>query len=381
MSNKKFCRAALVFAISALSASQVPAVGFSAGDSKVNIYGFAKLNMIHDVDNRLGTYATLGAIDLDSVDSVTGHTQFDASHSRLGVRTDTETKHGNVTSVIEGDFNTPGGAGPFRLRHAYLQFNGIMAGQNWTNFGTFVGNTPTLDHLGQPGQGAMLRQPQLRYTTGGLSVALEQGGAWRGGVAGSANVAIQPVAKESLPDLTLRYQAVLSGAQIGASAVVRQLEYFDQVTNEEESAFGWGVNLEASAPVTDILTVRGSLTAGDGMGGYQYLNPASPAYVDLSGDVETIESIGGTLGLSAKAGVGTLNLGYGLSTADLDDAVRAGALVGDANDTFESIYLNYMWSPVQGIRYGIETGLHSRETQAGEKGDAVRLQAQLMYSF
>ncbi len=381
MHNKNFYRSALACVMGALGASQVSAVGFEAGNTKVNIYGFAKLNMIYDVDNRLGTFATLGAIDLDSTDSATGHTQFDASHSRLGVKTETETDLGNITSVIEGDFNTAGGAGPFRLRHAYLQFNGIMAGQNWTNFGSFVGNTPTLDHLSQPGQGAILRQPQLRYTTGGLSVAFEQGGTWRGGVSGSANPAISPVAKEGLPDLTLRYQTALGSAKIGASAVVRQLEYSDQTSNDEESSVGWGVNLEATAPLTDILTVRGSLTTGDGMGGYQYVNPAAPAYVDASGDVETIESIGGTLGLSAKAGVGTLNLGYGISTADIDDAVRDGALTADANDTFESIYLNYMWSPVQGIRYGVETGLHSRETQAGEKGDAMRIHAQVMYNF
>lgn len=381
MSKKNVNKAMLIVAVTSLSATQLSAVELESGNTTASIYGFAKLNMIYDVDNRLGTFVTHAAIDLDQADSVSGHTQFDASHSRLGVRTVTETDQGNITSVIEGDFNTAGGTGPFRLRHAYLQWNGIMAGQNWTNFGGFLGTMPTLDHLGQVGQGVILRQPQLRYTTGGVSVAIEQGGGWRGAISESVDPTITPVSKESLPDVTLRYQGGLGSAQVGASAVVRQLEYFNQGTNDEESSLGWGVNLEALAPLTDILTLRGALTFGDGMGGYQYLNPAAPAYVDAAGDLETIESIGGTLGLSVKAGVGALNLGYGVSTADIDDAVAAGAVTAAANEKFESIYLNYMWSPIKNVSYGIEAGLHSRETQSGEDGDAVRLQAQLMYSF
>lgn len=381
MSKENLVKPVLFVAMSSLVASQVSALELEAGNTTASIYGFAKLNMIYDVDNRLGTFVTHGAIDLDDADSVTGHTQFDASHSRLGVKTVSETDQGNIVSVIEGDFNTAGGTGPFRLRHAYLQWNGIMAGQNWTNFGGFLGTMPTLDHLGQVGQGVILRQPQLRYSTGGVSIALEQGGGWRGAVSGSADPATTPVSKESLPDLTLRYQGGLGDATVGTSAVIRQLEYYDQGTSDEESGFGWGINLEALVPLTDILTVRGAFTFGDGMGGYQYLNPAAPAYVDSSGDVETIESMGGTLGISGALGVGTVNLGYGISTADIDDAVAAGAVTSASNETFESIYINYMWSPVKNVRYGVEAGLHSRETQSGDEGDVVRLQAQLMYSF
>lgn len=379
--KNNFKKAALVVALTSLSVAPVYAVDIAVGDTTASIYGFAKLNMIYDVDNRLGTFVAHSAIDLDGTNSATGHTQFDASHSRLGVKTVTATEQGNITSVIEGDFNTFGGTGPFRLRHAFLEWNGIMAGQNWSNFGGFLATMPTLDHLGQVGQAVILRQPQLRYTTGGLSVAMEQGGAWRGAIGASANQTITPQSKDSLPDFTLRYQTAAGSAKLAASGVLRQLEYYNQPTDDEESGFGWGINLEALVPLTDILTVRGGLTYGDGMGGYQYQNPAAPAYVDASGDVETIKSAGGTIGLSAKAGVGTVNLGYGISTADIDDAVADGALTAAANEAFESVYLNYMWSPIKNVTYGVEAGLHSRETQGGTDGDAVRLQAQLMYKF
>lgn len=367
--------------ITLLGVSNVSAFEIDAGSTKANIYGFAKLNMLYDVDRKMGSFVNHRSIALDGAKVPTGHTQFDASHSRLGVKTTTTTDQGDVVSVIEGDFNTAAGAGPFRLRHAYLTWNGILAGQTWTNFGGFLGTMPTLDHLGQVGQGAILRQPQLRYTTGGLSVALEQGGAFRGAIAASADPSIIPQSKESLPDFTARYQLGVGDAKLAASAVVRQVEYYDNATNDEEAAFGWGLNLEGLVPLTDIFTVRGAFTYGDGVGGYLYQSPAAPAYVDTSGDVETIKSMGGTFGVSAKAGVGTINLGYGFSTADIDDAVSAGALAGSDNEAFESIYLNYMWSPLQHMTYGVEAGLHSRETQNGSSGDAVRVQAQVVYNF
>lgn len=363
---------------------QVFAFEIDAGNAEAEIYGFVKLNMIYDVDSRLGTFAIHRAIALDGEDDATGHTQFDASHSRLGVKTSTVTGKGPVKAVIEGDFNAASRNGPFRLRLAYLEWEGIMAGQNWSNFGGFLGTLPTLDHLGQVGQGVILRQAQLRYTTDGLSVALEQGGDsgdWRGTVNSSADPAITPKNEDSLPDFTVRYETAIAGATVAVSGVLRQVEYYDQATDSEDSAVGWGINLEGLAPLTSILTLRGSLTFGDGMGGYQYVNPAGPGYVNANGDVKTIESIGGTIGLSAKVGVGKLGLGYGISTADIDDAVADGALASSADEKFDSIYLNYLWSPMKNVSYGVEAGLHSRKAQGGADGDAVRLQAQVLYSF
>lgn len=368
-------------AVASICALDVSAFEINAGDSTATIYGFAKLNMIYDMDERLGTFVTHGSIRLDGEDYAEGHTQFDASHSRLGVKVLTDTNHGSITTVIEGDFNTAGGTGPFRLRHAYGEWNGIMAGQNWSNFGGFLATMPTLDHLGQVGQGVILRQPQLRYTRGGLSVALEEGGAWRGSVSGSAAPSIDTIAKGSLPDFTARYQHDIGFAKASISGVLRQIEYYDETSDSEESEYGWGVNFETQIPLSNIVLLRGSVTYGQGMGGYQYLNPAGAGYVDSTGEIQAIDSLGGTLGLSVKAGPGNINLGYGRSTADIDNAVDAGALPSSANEAFDSIYLNYIWSPVAGVTYGIEGGKHRREVHSGADGDAVRLQAQLTYAF
>ncbi|MBH8582017.1 hypothetical protein I7V36_18100, partial [Halomonas pacifica] len=138
--------------------------------------------------------------------------------------------------------------------------------------------------------------------------------------------------KSQLPDLTLRYQGGIDGVNYGASAVLRHLEYDTTGTTDsgKDSAFGWGLNLEASAQVAEGITLRGSLTHGDGIGGYLEGTPAAPAYRDpASGELETISATGGTLGITAAAGPGNVTLGYGVAQADLDEAVAAGALAGD----------------------------------------------------
>ena len=86
--------------------------------------------------------------------------------------------------------------------------------------------------------------------------------------------------------------------------------------------------------------------------------------------------------MSLAAGPGAINLGYGISKADLDDARDAGiAGVEGANEQFEAVHLNYIWSPIQRVSYGIEAAYHTREVVDGRDGDAVRLQGMVKYSF
>ena len=384
MTIQKSVKRTTIFTASALAlavASASHAVDFEVGDTTASVYGYAKLDIIHDVDADMGNTVSHSAIRLDGVDGPDGHTDFQAIQSRIGVTTSSMVQGSELKTQIEGDFYGSGG-GELRLRHAYGSWNGILAGQYWTNFGGFLGTTPTIDFLGQVGQGNISRQSQLRYTTGGFSVALEDPGTIGSNidVENRLNVDEDDV-KSGLPDLTLRYTAGAGNINYGASAVLRQIEYYNTASDSDESAFAWGVNLEASADVTEGVTARGSLTHGDGLGGYMYGSPGQAGYIDNNGDVEGVEGTGGTFGVSVAAGSGNVNLAYGIATADLDDGVDEGALSTTSTDTVESIYLNYIWSPVDRISYGVEAGYHTRETHDGADGDAVRLQGMVMYSF
>ena len=356
------------------------AVDLNIDDTKASLYGYAKLNVIYDVNANLGPLLVPQNIALDNQNVAEGHFQADASESRIGLATVTPMERGgDLKTVIEGDFF---GSGQLRLRHAYGQWNGILAGQTWTNFPGFTGIYPTVDFRVPVGT-SNTRQAQLRYTTGNLSVALEDPGNLGGSVAASVNAANgTPVtaasAKDGMPDVTIRYGS-RGPTSYHASAVLRQLSADTGI--DDDSAFGWGVSLGVAQEITDTLTLRASVVHGDGVGGYLNLNPGAPAYV-IGGQVETIEATGGTLAATLKVGPGAITLGTAIATADWDDAVNDGlAGAQNANEMFRSTHLNYIWSPVKKVTFGAELAFHEREIWSGDDGDALRLQGMAKYSF
>ena len=352
----------------------VAAVDLNVADTKASLYGYAELNMIYDVDANLGPLLVPQAIALDGANVAEGHFQADASESRIGLSTVTPMEHGgDLKTVIEGDFF---GSGQLRLRHAYGEWNGFLAGQTWTNFPGFTGIYPTVDFRVPVGT-SNTRQAQLRYTSGKLSVALEDAGNLGGQVVESASTTAE-FAKNSLPDLTVRY-ASRGATSYHASAVVRQLSW-DNGT-EDDSVFGWGVSFGLAQDVTSALTLRASVVHGDGVGGYLNLNPAAPAYV-VNNEVETIQATGGTLGATLKVGPGAVTLGTAIAKADWDDAVQDGLPGAEsANEMFRSTHLNYIWSPAKKVTLGAELAFHEREQWGGASGDALRVQGMARYTF
>ncbi|MDI5890860.1 DcaP family trimeric outer membrane transporter [Halomonas rhizosphaerae] len=388
-----------IFSASALAlavASASHAVDFEVGDTTASVYGYAKLDMIYDVDAELGNSLVHENIRLDDADGSDGHTTLHAYQSRIGFKTSTPVAGSDLVTQIEGDFYGSGG-GELRLRHAFGSWNGILAGQTWTNLYGFVAGTPTIDFTGTHGTGNQARQAQLRYTTGNFAVSLEEPDALGGVVDADYNfvrdvefndtviaeeVAGGDAAKSKLPDLIARYTDTSGPFKYSASGVLRQLEYdADGQANapanwSDDTATGWGITLEAAMDVTEALTLRGGVIHGEGLGDYQNVSPMpSPAYVNSDGELEAIEATGGTFGASLKAGPGAINAAYSISTVDLDDEEI------DGNDTFETVHLNYIWSPAERISYGIETSWVGRETSGGDEGDAMRIQGMAMYSF
>lgn len=375
-------KTASIFTASALAlavAGAAQAVELEVGETTLNLYGYAKLDMIYDVDAKLGNAVNRNEIRLDGDEGSDGHFDAHAWQSRLGFITSTPVGGSTLRTMLEGDFY--GASNNFRLRHAYGEWNGILGGQTTTNFASFLGMTPTVDFNGQPGQANVGRQAQLRYTVDGFSVALEDSGSLGGNLGGELPDTDDDELKNSLPDLTVRYQGGVGDFNYSASALLRRLEYYSAANDSDEGTTGWGLNLAASAKVAEGVTLRGSITHGDGIGGYQYITPGPSGYVDSNGDVQSVKGTGGTAGVSIAAGPGNVNLAYGIATVDLDDAATDGAVAATANEKFEGVFLNYIWSPIRNVTYGVEVGYHTREVQDGRDGDAVRIQGMVQYNF
>lgn len=377
MQNKKLlCGSVSLLALAI--ASQAGAFELSAGDYQAELYGYARFNASYDIDEEIGISTRAGAFSAINTgaaedDEVTGHFGADAVQTRIGLRTTTPE---GVKVVVEGDFR----GGTLRLRHGYGEFKGVLLGQTWSNFNSFVGNTQVLDFDGLAGNaGLQGRIAQARYTSGPMSLSLEEpstnfldgAGATVGG-------------KQSLPTLTARLEDSAGGLSYSAAVLAQQVAY--DTGTEDDSAVGFATFAAARFGLTDALTLQGAVSYTDGANAYLYRSGenfgAEDAYLDADGSLETVAGYGGTLGLGLDLGGGrSVNLGYGLVTVDWDDAEDDGAAVAGKSETNQNLMANYLWSPVKNVTLGVEYGYFKRENVSGDDGDASRILFAGQYNF
>ncbi|MCS4503528.1 DcaP family trimeric outer membrane transporter [Arhodomonas aquaeolei] len=375
--NRKQLKGLVAGGVSALAlaaAGQASAVDFVAGDTTFTLYGYAIGKMSYDLNENIGD-ATGGSFGpLTDDEYAEGYTDLDASQSRIGFQVTSDMNGDPVVTRIEGDFRGGSGVestgvGQFRLRHAYGSWNGLLAGQTWSNYNSFVGTTAKLDFGGLAGDaGYQSRLAQFRYTVGDFSVAVEDPVsdiAFGDGSAPTGSFG----EKDSLPALTARYEGSAGNAGYSIGGIVRQVE--DNA--EEDSVTGYGTFVAGSYDF-GAVSLQGVLNYVDGAGSYLYRSGAPDAYWQ-DGDLETVSAWGGTVGVSVDAGPGTINLSYGRT--DVDDAEEFGA-----DEVHENAFLNYMWQPVENVTYGIEYAYYSADDMDGEKrGDANRISVAAQYVF
>lgn len=352
-------------------AAQAQAVEISAGDVKADIYGYARLNATYDLNEDIAGPALEGTFTSIEGSENEGHFAMTANQSRLGVNIGLPK---DVDVKIEGDFYK----GNFRLRQAYGEYNGLLAGQTWSNYNSFTGNTPTLDFNGSAGwAGYQLRTSQVRYTTGGLSVSAEQPVAWGDSDDPAQGIEGTEAEKDSMPAFTARYEGSADALSFSAAALVKQVGYEDAAN--DDSAIGYGVFGAAKFAVSDTVSIQGSLNYTDGANSYLYLSYGADAYLD-GNDVETISGMAGSIGTSVSLGGGrSVNLMYGMAKLDLDDAVAAG-YSGD-HETNQNVIVNYMWTPVQNVMMGVELSHWATEANSGDSEEANRIMYSAQYNF
>lgn len=359
-----------------IASGQAAAVEFEAGDVMLDVYGYAQLNAVYDIDQDIGGDTQAGQFPpiRDNADASEGHFDADAQQSRVGI---SATHDSGVSVTIEGDFR----GGDFRLRHAYGEYGNWLAGRTWSNYTSFVGWTPTIDFDSLVGSaGVQDRAAQVRYTTGAWSFSLEDPRFQSVGENG----------KQAAPVVTARFERALApNVQFSAGALLQYLAYDEGDGGDDDNAVGMAGYVAANISLTDAFTLHGVLNASDGANGYLYRSGNSgfggqDAYQD-GGSLETIQGYGGTVGASLDVGVGTLNAGYGLVEMDLDDydgdiGVTTTA-AGPAVETNSNAFVNYQWNPIEHVMLGVEYGYFKTELYDGDSEDAQRIMFASRYSF
>ena len=367
-------------------AGQAGAVNVSSGDVDASLYGYVRLNASYEIDEDISNSTragSFGAVNTGAAEDneVTGHFGADAVQSRIGV---TATHSSGVDIKVEGDFR----GGTLRLRHAYGEYKGVLMGQTWSNYTSFVGYTSTLDFDSAAGlAGLQGRIAQARYTTGPLSFSLEENANF-GGILNVPRVdptdpKSASTEKSSLPTFTARFQNSSGPLSLAAAALVKQVEY--DTGTSDDSAIGLGVFGAATFQATDALSIQGVLSYSDGSNSYLYRSGnnfgAADAYVDGAGSLETISGYGANIGASLNTGPGSINAVVGYVENDFDDAQADGVAVATQHESNTNVLVNYQWAPAESVMMGVEYGYFMVDEVGGDDGDASRIQFAAQYNF
>ena len=145
-------------------------------------------------------------------------------------RFNTKYVHGDVMGYIELDFLGGGGnqiisnsANP-RLRHAYIKYQNILAGQTWTTFMNTSALPETSDYAGATVGIAFSRQGQLRYTMGNFQFSIENPETWGG-----------DTTNDDIPDVIAKYTFKGDWGNVSISGLGRSLT---TLTGNSETTFG-----------------------------------------------------------------------------------------------------------------------------------------------
>lgn len=347
------------------------------GNITLQFGGFAKLDYMQDFD-------PIGNVDQFKVNSIPvpdpgtgGSNNFSIRQTRFtfDVRNNDGTEN-TVRAYVEGDFFGSGNS--FRIRHAYGEWKGLLAGQTWSTFQDVSARPGLLDYEG-PDAEVFVRQGQIRYTgtvSDGFqwSVAVEESVsqiAVTGGVSGSG--------RSEMPDLAgnLRFTNVLGHIQV--SGLFRELRFVSEDGSVDESEGAFGLSISGSANVLGSDAIMGQVVVGSGIGRYieSFGGTNSDAVLLPSGNLDALDAWGAVLGYvhSWNARVKST---FSISMSEID---TISAQPDDAISETQSMHANLVYSPVPQLAIGGELMWGERENNDGSNNDAARLQFSIQYKF
>ena len=216
----------------------------NADSVEVHMGGFVKLDAIHDFD----PLATPNGFNTQAIptgqrpaDIPSERTTFNANASRFYLELVAMLPVGGFRTFVEGDFASSNNL--FRLRHAYGEFRGLLAGQTWSNFVDVESSPFTLDFDGS-GALVLFRQAQVRYsrdwqTRWSFAAALEDT---------ESDITAPPVEGVPLsrfPDATVHVRYTLHRGHLQLSGLLREIG-FETASDGQTRVAGWGVNFSGS---------------------------------------------------------------------------------------------------------------------------------------
>ncbi len=362
------------------------------------VTGFAKLDALYTQSDD-GLMASGPARDfyVPSLTPVGGADSFDhfqAHVKQTRVMLGTDSAVGDQKLGLRLEFDLYGSAlGDERMtntyglqvRHAYATWGGWLFGQTWSNF-MDVGALPdTVDFIGNTDGTVFIRQAQLRWTRGGLSLSAENPNTTytpalgTAGLTGSTRIVSD---ENNVPDLTLAYQWPVGKGHLRAALLGRQLRYETAsaagASTADDSTFTVAGAFTGKLVLGDRDDLRFTIYGGEGIGRYVGLNFQNDAVLDAAGDLEAISGVAGSLSWRhAFSPRWRSNVIFAMQDYDIDTAL----MLASASRKSTSWALNAFYTPVPKLDLGLEFRFAERELENGLDGSLSRLQATAKYSF
>ncbi len=378
-------------------------------DVSIRLYGWAELNYVHDFkgdssDIDYSTFAPYMPLKGTPEYARKNRDYLTARTSRLGVEAGTPTRYGVLSVKLEGDFNNEPRTGGseqygsgrnvitqqstssygFRIRQAYGQFGGLLAGMTWSTFMDVDNYPETVDFNGAIGN-TFIRQPVIRYTYGtpghgNFTAALENSSSYvydEGGLVMASSLA-------RMPDLVLRWDKGFQWGSMSIRGMTQELRV-DDGAGAKAAQRGWGAGTSALVKTfgSDYLVL--AVTYGDGIG--RYLNYIEGAGYDAAAnDIVVERAIALIAGYQWKQSDRLrFNLVYGM-TRNFDnqytDFIRAFTLDSGRfgiNRQVQQAHLGFIYNPLKSVDVGLEAVWSFRKTLAGETGDGLRTNLSFKY--
>jgi hypothetical protein len=273
------------------------------------------------------------------------------------------------------------------LRHAYVQWREWLVGQTWSNFQDVAALPDSVDFIGSTDGTVFVRQPQVRYTKGGFSLAVENPQTTMtpfGGPSDPNSTAwIVETDDSSIPDLTARYAWKGAWGHVAVAGLARELKYERVATTTLAAIDASTWSMAGSLTGKFMLgkdDIRFMLLGGN-LGRYVGLNFTTDAVLTSNGGDADLETIDGFAGSIAYRHVWSdkwrSNVYFSIGDYDND----TGYTGGNVNKSSESWAINTWYTPLPKLDIGAEFRHAVRELENGNDGSLDRLQLTTKYSF
>ena len=364
--------------------------GFRVGKTTVAYAGYVKLDTLVQrtsggqlPDNSIGRDFLIPAlIPVGGIAS--GYdTDYSARQTRFILKTATDVGAAHtLNSHIELDFNVTDGGDERttnsyvpRLRQAFITYDNWLFGQAWSTFQNIAALPDSLDFIGVTPGTVFDRQPMIRYTNGGLQLAVEQPET----VVTAHNGSMVTPGDDQIPDIVGRYNWNGDWGSFTAAGIVRQLHVStDDLMGVDDSAWGYGLSLSGKLKVGEKDDLRFMATAGDGLGRYIGLNIVNDAAIKLDG---TLDPIFTWSGFAAYRHLWSdrVRSNLGGSYFKADNPVRL--TTNQVTDESWNAFVNLIWTPVGPLNVGLELMYAQRTLEDGRSGNLQRVQVSTQYNF